>query len=130
YGALPVVHHALTGMSAVGAGLLLTSGVRMATGLPRQWRPWLFAGLAFVGVGVLRWSLLGVMGGGGFGNPLERPAEQVLRDVTSGYVSVEAARRGYGVVINAVGRHCALDIAATEALRRAMIGKGGSGGCG
>jgi chromate transporter len=62
YGALPAVHHALTGMSAVGAGLLLTSGVRMATVLPRQWRPWLFAGLAFVGVGVLRWSLLGVMG--------------------------------------------------------------------
>jgi chromate transporter len=62
YGALPVVHHALTGMSAVGAGLLLTSGVRMATVLPRQWRPWLFAGLAFAGVGVLRWSLIGVMG--------------------------------------------------------------------
>jgi Chromate transporter len=62
YGALPAVHHALTGMSAVGAGLLLTSGVRMATVLPRQWRPWLFTGLAFVGVGVLRWSLLGVMG--------------------------------------------------------------------
>jgi len=62
YGALPLVHHALTGMSAVGAGLLLASGVRMAAVLPRQWRPWLFAGLAFAGVGVLRWSLLGVMG--------------------------------------------------------------------
>src|SRR2546428_305919 len=34
-------------------------------------------------------------GGGGFGDPLERPAEQVLQDVTSGYVSVEAARRDY-----------------------------------
>ncbi|HEY7490970.1 MAG TPA: hypothetical protein VIH59_07680 [Candidatus Tectomicrobia bacterium] len=42
-------------------------------------------------------------GGGGFGNPLGRPAEQVLRDVTSGYVSVEAARRNYGVVIHAQG---------------------------
>src|SRR5215470_15195325 len=30
YGALPVVHQALTSMSAVGAGLLLASGIRMA----------------------------------------------------------------------------------------------------
>src|SRR5262245_47295690 len=51
-------------------------------------------------------------GGGGFGDPLERPAEQVLQDVTSEYVSVEVARRDYGVVFNAVGRHFALDIAA------------------
>lgn len=62
-------------------------------------------------------------GGGGFGDPLARPAEQVLQDVTSGYVSVEAARRDYGVVINAVGRHCALDVAATEVLRQEMAGK-------
>src|SRR6266571_4676670 len=62
-------------------------------------------------------------GGGGFGAPLERPAEQVLRDVTAGYVSVEAARRDYGVVINAVGRHFALDVVATEALQREMAGQ-------
>ena len=62
-------------------------------------------------------------GGGGFGDPLERPAEQVLQDVTSGYVSVEAARRDYGVVIKAQNRHYALDVEATEALRRAMAGK-------
>jgi N-methylhydantoinase B len=69
-------------------------------------------------------------GGGGFGDPLERPAEQVLRDVTPGYVSVEAAQRDYGVVINALGHHFALDIEATEVLRREMIGKSESGGCG
>jgi N-methylhydantoinase B len=62
-------------------------------------------------------------GGGGFGDPFERPAAQVLWDVTSGYVSVEAARRDYGAVINALGHHCALDIEATEALRREMTGK-------
>ncbi len=62
YGALPLVQQALTGMSAVAAGLLLASVVQMATVLPRQWRPWLFARLAFVGVGVVRWPLLGVMG--------------------------------------------------------------------
>ncbi len=59
-------------------------------------------------------------GGGGFGDPLERPAEQVLRDVTAGYVSVEAARRDYGVVIHAQRRHVTLDVEATEALRREM----------
>jgi chromate transporter len=62
YGALPFVHHALTGMSAVGAGLLLASGIRMAAVLARQWRPWLFAGLAFAGVGIGRWSLIAVVG--------------------------------------------------------------------
>jgi hypothetical protein len=30
--------------------------------LPARWRPWLFAVLAFVGVGVLRWPLFWVMG--------------------------------------------------------------------
>jgi len=62
YGALPVVHQALTGMSAVGAGLLLASGIRMAAVLSRQWRPWLFAGLAFAGVGLGHWSLIAVVG--------------------------------------------------------------------
>jgi N-methylhydantoinase B len=38
-------------------------------------------------------------GGGGYGDPLERPAEDVLSDVALGYVSLEAARRDYGVVI-------------------------------
>jgi hypothetical protein len=30
--------------------------------LPRQWRPWLFVGLAFVGVGVMHWPLVWVLG--------------------------------------------------------------------
>jgi N-methylhydantoinase B len=57
------------------------------------------------------------------GDPLERPAEHVLRDITSGYVSVEAARRDYGVMIKALGRHFTLDVEATEARRREMAGK-------
>lgn len=32
-------------------------------------------------------------GGGGYGDPLARPAEQVLQDVVEGYVSIEAAAR-------------------------------------
>src|SRR5262245_1268793 len=47
---------------------------------------------------------------------------------TSAHTSVETARRDYGVVINAAGYYFALDIAATEALRRAMIGKSEAGG--
>jgi N-methylhydantoinase B len=36
-------------------------------------------------------------GGGGYGDPRERPREQVERDVELGYVSAEAARREYGI---------------------------------
>jgi N-methylhydantoinase B len=39
-------------------------------------------------------------GGGGYGPPRDRPAEAVLADVIDGYVSVEGARRDYGVVID------------------------------
>lgn len=42
-------------------------------------------------------------GGGGFGPSYERPVESVLRDVVEGYVSLEAAREHYGVVIQYVG---------------------------
>jgi chromate transporter len=49
-------------MLPVAVGLLLATVVQMATVLPREWRPWLFGMLAFVGVGVLRWPLLWVMG--------------------------------------------------------------------
>jgi N-methylhydantoinase B len=38
-------------------------------------------------------------GGGGWGDPFERDADRVLRDVRNGYVSVEAARRDYGVAV-------------------------------
>jgi N-methylhydantoinase B len=53
-------------------------------------------------------------GGGGWGDPLERPVDEVLRDIAWRKVSVEGARRDYGVVIDAEG---AADAAATEALR-------------
>jgi N-methylhydantoinase B len=38
-----------------------------------------------------------VWGGGGWGDPLERPAADVARDVRRGLVSVDAARNAYGV---------------------------------
>jgi chromate transporter len=62
FGAVPQVHQALTGMSKVAAGLLLATVIKLAMVLPRRWRPCLFGMLAFVGVGVMRWPLLWVMG--------------------------------------------------------------------
>ncbi len=62
YGKMPLVQNALSGMSAVAAGLMLATGLKMTGSLKRQWRPWLFAALALGGVGVLRWPLLSVIG--------------------------------------------------------------------
>jgi N-methylhydantoinase B len=39
-------------------------------------------------------------GGGGLGEPRERPAAAVLEDVRAGLVSVEGARRDYGVAVD------------------------------
>jgi N-methylhydantoinase B len=52
--------------------------------------------------------------GGGYGNPRERPIEQVLDDVLDGYISAGTALRDYGVVVSG-GR---IDPAATERARR------------
>jgi N-methylhydantoinase B len=62
--------------------------------------------------------LIEVGGGGGFWNPSERDPARVLDDVRSGYVSLEAARRDYGVAIRQNGRKFELDVAATQQLRR------------
>ncbi|MEL6234254.1 MAG: hydantoinase B/oxoprolinase family protein [Pseudomonadota bacterium] len=59
-------------------------------------------------------------GGGGWGDPLQRPAEKVLSDVERGLVTVEGAKR-YGVVI-ASGK---VDQPATEKLRAQMAKKRG-----
>ena len=57
-------------------------------------------------------------GGGGWGHPQDRPADDVLADVLDGFVSAEAALEEYGVVLNGDGD--AVDMAATEARRAAM----------
>jgi N-methylhydantoinase B len=48
----------------------------------------------------LKSVVLELPGGGGFGSPLERDARAVLRDVLNGYISLEAARRDYGVALS------------------------------
>jgi N-methylhydantoinase B len=55
-------------------------------------------------------------GGGGWGEPFERDPQRVLEDVREGYVSIEAAREQYGVVLT--DDSSAVDEPATEALRR------------
>jgi N-methylhydantoinase B len=54
-------------------------------------------------------------GGGGWGDPLERDPELVLRDVHEGYVSAAKARNDYGVVL--ATDTGAIDLKATQALR-------------
>ena len=56
-------------------------------------------------------------GGGGWGDAFEREPASVLRDVMDDVVSVEGARRDYGVVIGDDGR--TIDVAATEQFRAA-----------
>ncbi|WP_298825267.1 hydantoinase B/oxoprolinase family protein [uncultured Planococcus sp.] len=38
--------------------------------------------------------------GGGYGDPLKRPQEQVAKDVRNGYISTEQAKEIYGVLVN------------------------------
>ncbi len=54
--------------------------------------------------------------GGGFGDPLERDPEAVLRDVVEGYVSVEAAREKYKVIM--LPGYTGVDLEATQRLRQ------------
>ena len=57
---------------------------------------------------------LGLPGGGGFGDPRERPAAAVLDDVLDGLITREEAEQDYGVAIDAKGR---VDEARTKQLR-------------
>lgn len=61
-------------------------------------------------------------GGGGWGDPLDRDPAMVLEDVWDEYVSVEGARRDYGVVVTGSLEEMtlALDDDATRALRAEM----------
>lgn len=54
-------------------------------------------------------------GGGGYGDPLKRDPEDVGRDVTHGYVSIERAKTDYEVIVYPVTLE--VDYKATEKLR-------------
>ncbi|MEY4951513.1 MAG: hypothetical protein RL698_3724 [Pseudomonadota bacterium] len=61
-------------------------------------------------------------GGGGWGDPLVRPADRVFEDVLDEYVSIEGARREYGVVLTGSVEEwtLAIDRAETDRLRAEM----------
>jgi N-methylhydantoinase B len=58
-----------------------------------------------------------IMGGGGFGDPLDREPYRVAADVTAGAVSVSGASGAYGVIVDEHGK---LDAAATDERRREL----------
>ena len=62
-------------------------------------------------------------GGGGYGDPLKRPAEEVLDDVIDGYVSLRRAAEDYGVVIDEIDPELddfRIDFASTAAKRESI----------
>jgi len=65
--------------------------------------------------------VLGLPGGGGFGDPLTRDPELVRADVLDGYVSRERALEAYGVVLEGapdrVDGALHVDLSATQRLR-------------
>jgi N-methylhydantoinase B len=56
-------------------------------------------------------------GGGGWGDPLERPAETVAHDVAEGFITAAAAKKLYGVVVRG---NLSLDEKATQSLRKRL----------
>jgi N-methylhydantoinase B len=66
-------------------------------------------------------------GGGGWGDPLERDPQKVLGDVLDEYVSLEGARRDYGVVLagSLADYDLRVDEEATGALRAELRARRG-----
>jgi N-methylhydantoinase B len=57
-------------------------------------------------------------GGGGYGNPVDREIERVLEDVKEGYVTTAAAKKEYGVAIEAEEGDPEVDYERTRELRQ------------
>jgi len=65
-------------------------------------------------------------GGGGYGDPLERPADEVLEDVIDGYVSIDRAAVDYGVAVVEIDADLdsyEIDVEATKKLRAEIARK-------
>ena len=74
----------------------------------------------FAGLRVSEGDVMAFYGpcGGGYGDPLERPPEQVRDDVLDDFCTVEHARQAYGVVVDLDTE--SVDLRATETLRSRM----------
>ncbi len=97
------------GLHGAGAGRTGEMTLQVGRGTPQ---PAPRYGLARFGPCTLRASS---PGGGGWGDPFERDQEAVLRDVLDGLVSVDEARRAYGVALSDGG--VTVDDAGTARLR-------------
>jgi N-methylhydantoinase B len=64
-------------------------------------------------------------GGGGWGDPLDRDVDAVVRDVIVGKVSRQAARDDYGVVVTGSDHDPSAALDATSALRERLRGERG-----
>jgi N-methylhydantoinase B len=64
--------------------------------------------------------VLQAAGGGGYGDPLERPIDEVAADIREGYVTAAHARAVYGVALRSDGE---VDTPASDALRRDIAGR-------
>jgi N-methylhydantoinase B len=62
--------------------------------------------------------IMDAAGGGGYGDPLKRDPELVEEDVIEGYVSLDKARKEFGVIVNPKAKK--LDLEATKKLRHEM----------
>ncbi len=78
------------------------------------------------GESVLKGQVVRVVttGGGGWGDPLQRELDLVLRDVVEGRVSLAAAEADYGVVFKDTVSQPVIDEAATTLLRAEMARAG------
>ncbi len=66
-------------------------------------------------------AIVRTAGGGGWGSPLEREPEKVRMDILEGFVSRDAARKEYGVVMKP---GLEVDVEATRDLRAKMKKEG------
>ncbi len=64
YGEMPAVRSVLYGVTLVGAGLIIATGIRMALNVKQRAVYLPFAGAAFVALVILHWPLPAVMVGG------------------------------------------------------------------
>ncbi len=63
-------------------------------------------------------------GGGGFGDPLDRDPKLVLNDVLNEYISIEDAKKYYGVIIKGGWPNYEVDYEATNKLREELRRQG------
>ncbi|MGC8703769.1 MAG: chromate transporter [Thiomonas sp.] len=61
YAHTPLVAHALQGMSAVVAGLVIAMAIKLFPAVQHHWPSWGWVALSFAGVGLLRLNLLWVL---------------------------------------------------------------------